>query len=64
MADVQKDWRELCNAAIAAKDTDELLRIVNELNETLEREEKAGHKLFNGSRLSGFHTTPETRSQD
>jgi hypothetical protein len=50
MADVQKDWRELCNAAIAAKDTDELLRIVNELNETLEREEMARRKLFRAAR--------------
>jgi hypothetical protein len=64
MADIQKDWRELCNAAIAAKDTDELLRIVNELNETLEREEKARRNLFNGSKLSEFHNNSEARSDD
>jgi hypothetical protein len=64
MADIQKDWRELCNAAIAAKDTDELLRIVNELNQTLEREEKARRKLFNGGKFSEFHNTSEARSED
>jgi hypothetical protein len=60
MTDVQKDWRELCNAAIAAKDTSELLRIVNELNSALEHEEKARRKLFNretrdNSELNGKH---------
>jgi len=51
MPDVEKDWRKLCNAAIAAKDTDELLRIVNELNATLEREEKARRRFSGGSAL-------------
>jgi len=60
MADVQKDWRDLCNAAIAAKDTDELLRIVNELNATLEREEKARRKLFNGGNLSELRSNSDS----
>ncbi|MGA9509620.1 MAG: hypothetical protein WBV55_13475 [Candidatus Sulfotelmatobacter sp.] len=35
-----KNWRELCNAALEAKDPDELLKIVHELNRVLEREEE------------------------
>ena len=33
-----KNWRELCNAALAAKDPDELLKILQELNQSLKRE--------------------------
>ena len=36
----RKNWRELCNAALGAKDPDELLRIVQELNQALKREEQ------------------------
>lgn len=35
-----KNWRELCNAALAAKDPDELLKILQELNQVLKREEQ------------------------
>jgi hypothetical protein len=35
-----KNWRELCNAALTAKDPDELLKILQELNRTLKREEQ------------------------
>ena len=36
----RKNWRELCNAALRAKDADELLQIVQELNQALKREEQ------------------------
>ena len=36
----RKNWRELCNAALEAKDPDELLRIVQELNRVLKSEEQ------------------------
>lgn len=36
----RKNWRELCNAALAAKDPDELLKIVQELNRVLKQEEQ------------------------
>ena len=36
----RKNWRELCNAALEAKDPDELLEIVQELNRVLKREEQ------------------------
>jgi hypothetical protein len=35
-----KNWRELCNAALGARDPDELLHIVQELNKVLKREEQ------------------------
>jgi hypothetical protein len=35
-----KNWRELCHAALEAKDPDELLKILQELNKTLKREEQ------------------------
>jgi hypothetical protein len=36
----RKNWRELCNAALEAKDPDELLNIIQELNRVLKREEQ------------------------
>ena len=35
----RKNWRELCNAALEAKNPDELLEILQELNKALKREE-------------------------
>ncbi|MGA8428429.1 MAG: hypothetical protein WB729_01310 [Candidatus Sulfotelmatobacter sp.] len=35
-----RNWRELCYAALGAKDPDELLKIVQELNQALKREEQ------------------------
>jgi hypothetical protein len=35
-----KNWRELCHAALEAKDPDQLLKILQELNKTLKREEQ------------------------
>jgi hypothetical protein len=41
MATLQrKNWRELCSAALDAKDPDELLQIVQQLNQVLKREEQ------------------------
>jgi hypothetical protein len=34
-------WRDLCNAALTARDPDRLLQIIQKLNAELEREEKA-----------------------
>jgi hypothetical protein len=36
----RRNWRELCYAALEAKDPDELLKIVQELNKALKREEQ------------------------
>ena len=35
-----KSWRELCRAALEAKDPNELLEIVQELNKALKHEEQ------------------------
>jgi hypothetical protein len=35
-----KNWRELCHAALEAKDPSELLEIVQELNKALKHEEQ------------------------
>ena len=35
-----RNWRELCNAALEAKDPDELLKILQHLNKALKREEQ------------------------
>ena len=35
-----KNWRELCHAALEAKDSNELLEIVQELNKALKHEEQ------------------------
>jgi hypothetical protein len=34
------NWRELCSAALDAKDPDELLKILQELNKASKREEQ------------------------
>ena len=36
----RKNWRELCKAALGAKDPDELLKILQELNQALKHEEQ------------------------
>ena len=36
----RKNWRELANAALEAKDPDKLLEIVQELNKVLKHEEE------------------------
>jgi hypothetical protein len=47
----EKNWRELCNAAIAAKDSAELMRIINKLDAALEREQNS-RKPFRFGRSS------------
>ena len=36
----RKNWRELCKSALGAKDPDELLKILQELNQALKSEEQ------------------------
>jgi hypothetical protein len=40
MPEERKNWRELCRAALEAKDRDELLGILQELNKASKREEQ------------------------
>jgi hypothetical protein len=43
----QKTWRELCRAALDAKDPDELLRIVQQLSRVLKSEEQVRRDFRN-----------------
>lgn len=48
----RKSWRELCIAALDAKDPDELLRILQELNKVLKHEEQV-RQDFRHARTTG-----------
>jgi hypothetical protein len=48
----RKNWRELANAALEAKDPDKLLEIVQELNKVLKHEEQV--RDFRGLREPFF----------
>jgi len=50
-----KNWRELCHAALEAKDSNELLEIVQELNKALKHEEQV---LVISGRLQGRSSPP------
>jgi len=43
-----KNWRELCHAALEAKDPNELLEIVQELNKALKHEEQVRRDFRGG----------------
>jgi hypothetical protein len=47
-----KSWRELCHAALEAKDPDELLKIVQELNKALKQEEQVCRDFREPSRVN------------
>jgi hypothetical protein len=40
MGEEHKSWRELCSAALEARDPDELLEILQELHKALKQEEQ------------------------
>lgn len=48
----RKNWRELCSAALEARDPDELMKIVQELNRVLKREEQV-RRDFREARRAG-----------
>jgi hypothetical protein len=47
-----KNWRQLCNAALEARDPDELLAIVQELKKVLKCEEKVRREFREASRAN------------
>jgi hypothetical protein len=53
-----KNWRELCNAALAAKDPDELLKILQELNQALKREEQVRRDFREAMRTTSPRWNP------
>jgi hypothetical protein len=46
----RKNWRELCKAALGAKDPDELLKILQELNQAVKHEEQIRRDFREGMR--------------
>jgi hypothetical protein len=48
----RKNWRELCNAAREANDPDELLKILQELNKALKREEQVRRDFREATRAN------------
>ena len=46
----RRNWRELCIAALDAKDPDDLLRILQELNRVLKDEEQVRHDFRDATR--------------
>jgi len=55
---VRRNWKELCKAAIEAKDPDELLMIVQDLNRALKHEEEVRRdfRMANNSGKTGRET--------
>jgi hypothetical protein len=47
-----KSWRELCRAALEAKDPNELLEIVQELNKALKHEEQVRRDFREARRVN------------
>jgi hypothetical protein len=46
----RKNWRELCRAALEARDPDELLKLLQELKKALKREEQVRRDFREGAR--------------
>jgi hypothetical protein len=49
----RKSWRELCTAALHAKNPDEVLQILQELNRVSKHEEQVRHDFWRASRTVG-----------
>jgi len=57
-----KNWRELCKAALDARDPDELLEIVQELNKALKREEQVRRDFREGRELMNLAAQSQVKS--
>jgi hypothetical protein len=55
-----KSWQELCHAALEAKDPNELLEIVQELNKALKHEEQVRRDFREATRAAS--SSSELRS--
>ena len=58
----RKNWRELCKAALDARDPDELLEIVQELNKVLKREEQIRRDFREARELTSLRAQSEVKS--
>jgi hypothetical protein len=62
MADRQRrNWRELCSAALNAKDPNELLQIVQELTRVLKGEEQVLRDFREALRMRTTNSSREAR---
>ena len=50
----RKNWRELCHAALEAKDPDELLKILQELSKALRHEEQVRRDFREATRTNSL----------
>jgi hypothetical protein len=50
MAEQPKSWRELCKAAVQATTPDELMKILQQLNKVMKREEQVRRDFRNAMR--------------
>jgi hypothetical protein len=58
----RKNWRELCIAALDAKNPDEVLQILEELNRVLKHEEQVRHDFRHATKTVGpYEDTREQR---
>jgi hypothetical protein len=55
-----KNWRELCSAAMNAKDPDELMRILQELKKALKHEGQVLHDPWDAMRADKPRAPTET----
>jgi hypothetical protein len=58
----RNNWRELCKAALNAKDPDELLEIVQELNKVLKREEQVRRDFREARELTSLPAQSEVKN--
>jgi len=58
----QKNWRELCRAALSAKDPNELLEIVQELTRVFKGEEQVLRDFREATRMGTTESSHELRA--
>ena len=58
----RKNWRELCKAALNARDPDQLLDIVQELNKALKREEQIRRDFREARELTSLRARSDFES--
>jgi hypothetical protein len=56
-----KSWRELCIAALDAKDPDEVLQILQDLSRALKHEEQVRHDFRHPTETVGLEVAREHR---
>jgi hypothetical protein len=57
----RRNWRDLCIAALNAKDSDELLRIVQDLTKALKGEEQILRDFREAMRVRAMESSREVR---